>query len=138
MATRYTALDGLSEDERFEQMMAMVTAEYSLPDHALREFTRSRLSVWLELEPELAEKTADLYASAVRKLSSSHAMRWVAMTQTLITDFPRENRERLFALHPDVFGGLKEALSVDRLDLTTPPVAPGPSSRRWWPFGRKS
>lgn len=138
MTRRYLELDDLPEEERLSRMVALVDAEYALPDDRLRTLTRSRFAVWVALDPETARRVAASYDSAMLQMSSSQAMRWVAMTQTLIKEFPREERALLLVLHPDASGGLREALSADRLELKTPAASEAPASKWWWPFGKQN
>ena len=141
MVQRYTELAILPEEERTSQMMEMAMAEYSLADAKLRSLTLSRLSVWLSLDTEMAQKLASSYDAAMLKLPGQHAMRRVALVQTLARDFSPEQQVQLVTLLPDVFGGLKEALlASQRLRAATETENAAPTTqvkKSWWPFGKR-
>ena len=135
MLQRYVELASQPEDERTSQMVMMATAEYALPDDKLRAFTHSRLSVWLEMDPEVVQIVAASYDAVMQRMPGPQAMRRVSLVQTLAKDFPQEGRERLVALLPNVFGGLKEMLYSRRLAESAPTA---PAKKSWWPFGKRN
>jgi len=121
MLQRYRELASLPEVMRVSRMLTMADAEYDLPEDKLRTLTISRLNVWLMLEPEVTQRISDSYDAAMREVPGLESTRWIAMAKTLAKEFPREEQERLIALIPAVFGG----------------VRPAPAKKRWWPFGKR-
>lgn len=71
MVQRYVALAALPEDERRQQLRAMATAEYALPDAQLRTFTRSRLRAWLGMDAEAARHVAASYDAVMREMPAT-------------------------------------------------------------------
>ena len=124
MLQRYTELGALPEEERVSQMLMMADAEHDIPNAKLRIFTISRLNVWLMLEPEVARRISDSFDDAMSKVPGLQTTRWVALAKTLAKEFPVDEYERLVALIPAVFGGVKQA-------------KPAPAKKRWWPFGKR-
>ena len=124
MLQRYTELGALPEEERVSQMLMMADAEHDIPNAKLRIFTISRLNVWLMLEPEVARRISDSFDAAMRKVPGLQTTRWVALAKSLAKEFPMGEQERLVALIPAVFGGVKLA-------------EPAPAKKRWWPFGKR-
>jgi hypothetical protein len=124
MLQRYRELAPLPEEERVNRLLMMADAENELPKDKLRTFTLSRLNVWLMLEPEVARRISDSFDAAMRKIPGLQTTRWLGLAKTLAKEFPTEERERLIALIPAVFGGV---------DL----VEPAPAKKRWWHFGKR-
>ena len=133
MLQRYGELANLSEEERRSQMLAMAGSEYDLPADKLRTFTIFRLQVWLQLEPEVAQRISASYDAAMQKMPGLQAMRRVALVQTLAREFSSQDQERLVALMPNVFGGLKEVISPHRAEE----AQPAPAKKGWWPFRKR-
>lgn len=136
MLQRYTELASQPGEERESQMLMMATAEYALPDDKLLTFTLSRLSAWLAMDTEAAQQIAASYTAVMKKMPGKQAMRRVSMVQTLADEFSREQQLQLIDIVPDVFGGLKDMLSMPsiRSEAAATPVA----KKSWWPFGKRS
>ena len=83
MLQRYVALAALPEEERRQQLRAMATAEYALPDAALRTFTRSRLRAWLGMDAEAARRVAASYDAVMREMPATTAMRRITSAVAL-------------------------------------------------------
>ena len=145
MVQLYGELVVLSQEERQSQMLAMARAEYALTDQALRPFTVSRLRAWLTLEPEVAQQIAAAYDAAMLKMSGTHAMRRVALVQTLVRDFSSEDQERLVALVPRVFAGvptasaaaLAQSMRGAEREAEQAASQQKPAKKGWWPFGKR-
>ncbi|MFH1141968.1 MAG: hypothetical protein V1724_10005 [Chloroflexota bacterium] len=136
MAQRYTELSSLSEEARRSRLLAMAKAEYALPDAKLSPFTRSRMRVWLKMDPENAKKVAISYSAIMNQMPGPAAMRRVALVQTLARGFSLEDQERLAALVPQVFPG--RPTIVAEVLSTTPSSTPPASKKQWWAFWRRS
>ena len=118
MLQRYTELAALPEEERVSRLLMMADAEFDLPHGKLRTFTASRLSVWLTLESEVARRISDSFDAAMRKIPGLQTTHWVSMANELAKGRSIEEQERLAALLPSVFMGVKRT----------------PAKKRWWPF----
>ena len=134
MLQRYTELSALPEGEMASQMLTMAKAEYDLPDDKLRTFTISRLSVWLAMDAEAVQQIATCYDDAMKLMPGPQAMRRVSMVQSLADEFSREQQQQLIAIVPEVFGGLKEILSMPNIQSVPVPAS---EKKGWWPFGKR-
>lgn len=137
MRDRYQVLATLSEDDRRRELRAMAQAEYTLPDELLRPFTLSRLRVWLQLEPDVAQQIASSYDAVMTTMPGPMAMRRVGVVQTLAVEFPPEDEERLRALAPGVFAGQPHRI-VSGVAAPPAAVAAEPARKRpWWAFWKR-
>ena len=140
MLERYQGMVALPEEERISLMASNAEIVYGLSDEVLKNLTVSRLQAWLLMEQEAAQLIATSYDTAMKKLSSSKAMRRVALVQTLAKEFPHEDQERLVTLMPTVFGGMptaaaKAAQAAQAQSMPQP--EPVKKARKgWWPFSR--
>ncbi|HLF80025.1 MAG TPA: hypothetical protein VJB57_21305 [Dehalococcoidia bacterium] len=105
MASRYTELAAMSEEERRSKMEAMVRAEYSLPDEKLRPFTVSRMRTWINLGDDVAKPIAFTYNEVMQHMPATIAMKRVSLVQTLVIEFTPEEEGRLRELAPGAFAG---------------------------------
>ena len=121
MLQRYTELAALPEEERVSQLLMWTDAESDLPNDKVRTLTLSRLSVWLMLDSEAAQRISASYDAAMREVPGLHTTRGIVMAKMLAPELPTEERKQLVALIPSVFGSSE----------------PAPSKRRWWPFGKR-
>ncbi|MBI2855579.1 MAG: hypothetical protein HYX93_01895 [Chloroflexi bacterium] len=138
MLQRYQEMAALSEQARTAQMLAMVRAEYALPDHKLRSFTLSRLRTWLKLEEGTARAIVTSYDAAMEKIPGQLAMRRVSLVQTLAREFSADDEEKLRSLVPRVFAGMPSRATIEKSLLAAPSVGSqtrSPKKRSWWPFG---
>ena len=124
MVGEYTELAALAEDERVGRMQALAESVLDLPATQRRDFTLSRLKVWLRLEPEAAKKVAATYELIAAGLSGDRADAHMSLVRELVSEFSPEEQDRLIALAPTVFGG-------------APTLAQSTSTKKkwWWPFG---
>ena len=123
MVYEYAELADLAEEDRVGRMQALAESVLDLPGTQRREFTLSRLKVWLRLEPEAAERVAATYESIAAGLSGDRADAHMSLVRDLVGEFTPEEQDRLIALDPTVFGGAATLM--------------GPASKKkwWWPFG---
>ena len=124
MIAEYTELAGLVEEDRVGRMQALAESVLDLPGTQRRDFTLSRLKVWLRLEPEAAAKVAATYESIAAGLSGDRAEAHMSLVRELVGEFSPEEQDRLIALDPTVFGG---ALTLGQATTT--------KKKWWWPFG---
>ncbi len=124
MVAEYTELAGLAEEDRVGRMQALADSVLDLPGTQRRDFTLSRLKVWLRLEPEAAKKVASTYESIAAGLSGDRAEAHMSLVRELVGEFSPEEQDQLIALDPTVFGG---ALTLGQATTT--------KKKWWWPFG---
>jgi hypothetical protein len=133
----YGELADMPEEELRSRSIGMVAAECDLSDEKLRTLSISRIRVWLALDPETVRKVSPPYEAASEMMSSSQAIRRVGLLQALRGSFSQEDRKRLVAAAPKVFGGAEErelgSFSRERPD---PRTSSKNRARGWWPFGR--
>jgi hypothetical protein len=145
MTERFRSLISASEEDRLARLEAMIHAEYELPDDVLREFTHSRLRVWVELaadDPEGARSLGRGYDHVFETLPAEMAMRRASMVQSIGSNrMTPEDLELLF----DVIPGLARQLPRrPHAALTAKEQAeqePEKRSRPFWSrflFGRRS
>ena len=91
---------------------------------------RPKLRVLLQMDEEAAKNIATSYSGAVQHLSSEQAMLHVAISQRLSQDFSEEDRDRLLAIDPRLFGARPQPARAPRQES-----APPAPRRWWWPFG---
>ena len=125
MVIEYAELAGLAEEDRIGRMQALADSVLDLPATQRRDFTLSRLKVWLRLEPEAATKVAATYESIAAGLSGDRADAHMSLVRELVGEFSPEEQDRLIALDPTVFGG------APTLAQSTSPE----KKKWWWPFG---
>jgi len=121
MLQRYTELAALPEEERVSRLLMWADAESNLPNDKVRTLTLSRLSVWLMLDSEVAQRISTSYDEAMRQVPGLHTTRGIVMAKMLAPELPTEERQQLAARIPSVFGSSE----------------PAPAKRRWWPFGKR-
>ena len=136
MLARYTEVAALPEEERQQRLRAMAEAEYALPDELLRPFTKSRVRVWLQMEPEAARTVARSYDRVMERMPGPVAMRRVAIVQTLAREFPQEDQQRLRDLVPGVFVG-RDRQAQMAVDSPPPRAVEQPRKKPWWAFWRR-
>ncbi len=56
------------------------------------------------------------------------------MLQTLADEFPKEKQLRLIAIIHDVFGNLKEIISMSSIQSAKASAPVAPTKKDWWPF----
>lgn len=135
MRVRYSELAALeNEQERDERLLAMMQAEYSLPDDQLRAFTLGRLRTFIDMDPEAVGRLVRSLDTVMTRMPGTAAMRRVALVQTLAREFTPEEQHHLRELMPQVFG--------DRAPVAQPPAEAAPAaaaaSKPWWAFWRKA
>jgi hypothetical protein len=134
MRARYTELASLDdEQERSNRLLAMMHAEYALPDDQLRAFTLGRLRTFMGMDSEAVGRIVHSLDTVMRQMPGTAAMRRVALVQTLTREFTPEEQHQLREMMPQVFGD----------QPITPPPAPATpvaaaTSKPWWAFWRKA
>ncbi len=129
---RYTDLAAMLEEERRNQMRAMVQALYTLPDDKVHAFTKSRLRAWARMEDDAVKRVAASYKVVMDERPSQEAWRRVTMVQSALKDLTPDERTRLQSLLPQ----LVPAATTTFKPLTpTPPEEPASAKKKgWWPF----
>lgn len=142
MKTRYMDLASLDEEERRARLRAMTLAEYTLSDDELRPITRSRLRVWLSMDPEMARKVAGSLEAIMAEVPGSIAWRRVALVQTMARELSVEDAARLREIIPGAFAdrlaavtGLASRTTAERTSTRTATTAP--RKKPWWAFWKK-
>lgn len=136
MLVRYQELAGLSPEGREEKLLAMAHTEYSLPDDRLKEFTRSRIMVWIRMDADDVQKVADSYEAVMKRLPGTMAMRRVGVVQTVSREIEPDQRDRIREIVPNVFSDrpTEVSRSASAASTATPPRQKKP----WWAFWRKT
>ncbi len=131
MATRFRRIAMMGEDDRTRLLHGLVETVYALPDGDIRQMTESRLRAWLRLDSEDARVVADSYGQVLDRMSSSIALKRVAIVQSVASHLTPEEQERLRQLIPGIVASGPVRLSAEPSRAGTPD-----SSKPWWAFWR--
>ena len=133
-----TELAALPEEELQSQMLEIANAEAGLSDDKLRDLTRSRLRVWLQMESEAAQHIATSYDVAMRQMSGAQAMRRVSLVQTLCRELSAAERAQLATLETHIsseqIAGIVST-GTQQASMRGEPVTAG--KKGWWPFRKQ-
>ena len=140
MLQRYVELGKMEDAQRQQRLLDMANAEYALSEEKLREFTLSRMRMFLKLPPDTGKVMAAAYDMVMLKMPGAAAMRRVSLVQTLAKNFTPEEESQLRDLNPNLFAGLPTRQLRDTSTAQTaaaPAKAATPPKGGWWPFGKK-
>jgi CheY-like chemotaxis protein len=130
MLEKFSEIARLADRDRSDRVAMLLRAEHDMLADGIRGIMASKLRVLLQMDEEAAKNIATSYSGAVQLLSSEQAMLHVAISQRLSQDFSEEDRDRLLAIDPRLFGARPQPARAPRQE--TAPPAP---RRWWWPFG---
>ena len=137
MKSRYEQLAELTEEERTSQLHSMEKALYDLPDDKIRSFTKSRLRVWLTLEPDVAEKTSVSFDVMVDLLPGLTAWRHIEVVQTMAREFSLREQARLLELFPRIFGARGSGMQAPAPAESPEETVSTPAKKPWWAFWKQ-
>ena len=130
MLEKFSEIARLADRDRSDRVAMLLRAEHDMLADGIRGIMASKLRVLLQMDEEAAKNIATSYSGAVQHLSSEQAVLHVAISQRLSQDFSEEDRDRLLAIDPRLFGARPQPARAPRQE--TAPPAP---RRWWWPFG---
>ena len=130
MLEKFSEIARLADRDRSDRVAMLLRAEHDLQGDGIRGIMASKLRVLLQMDEEAAKNIATSYSGAVQHLSSEQAMLHVAISQRLSQDFSEEDRDRLLAIDPRLFGARPQPARAPRQES-----APPAPRRWWWPFG---
>ena len=128
---KFSEIAALDDRERSDRVATLLRAEHDMQADGIRGIMATRLRVLLQMDEEAAKTIANTYSTGVQLLSSEQAMLHVAISQRLSEDFSEEDRGRLMAIDPRLFGARPQPARAPRQE--SEPAAP--RKRWWWPFG---
>ena len=130
MLEKFSEIARLADRDRSDRVAMLLRAEHDMLADGIRGIMASKLRVLLQMDEEAAKNIATSYSGAVQHLSSEQAMLHVAISQRLSQDFSEEDRDRLMAIDPRLFGARPQPARAPRQES-----APPAPRRWWWPFG---
>ena len=130
MLEKFSEIARLADRDRSDRVAMLLRAEHDMLADGIRGIMASKLRVLLQMDEEAAKNIATSYSGAVQHLSSEQAMLHVAISQRLSQDFSEEDRDRLLAIDPRLFGARPQPARAPRQES-----APPAPRRWWWPFG---
>ena len=130
MLEKFSEIARLADRHRSDRVAMLLRAEHDMLADGIRGIMASKLRVLLQMDEEAAKNIATSYSGAVQHLSSEQAMLHVAISQRLSQDFSEEDRDRLMAIDPRLFGARPQPARAPRQES-----APPAPRRWWWPFG---
>ncbi len=133
MADRFRTIVKLPAAQQDEQLIPMVTSEYSLDGPRLLAFTTTRLRSWIDLDADDAKVIASSYDRVFQHLPGEMAMRRVLAVQTAAREMKADEVAHLRSIIPSML----DAVPVTRR-LDAPPVASSEKAKKpFWKFWAK-
>lgn len=124
MLGQYWSLAQLPEEERRARLRHLIFHEFTLEHDEMRRFTTERLRIWLLLAPDDAQLVAACYDSVMDRAPAAIAMSYVAMMQSVISDFSLAHQLRIRMLAPESVLG-KAPVSLRKSAESLPTIS-------WW------
>ncbi len=135
LVEHFRSLSTVSEEERRASLKTMIEAVYSHPKEDIKSFTKSRLRLWTQLDPEAARVLVDSYNATVDGMPGEVAWTRVAIVREAANELSKEEQDALRSLNPKILPEDPAASYVGSVK-TVNESPEEPIAKPWWVFWR--